>query len=54
MDDEQCTECGRAMRRASRRDMNGLIWLHDDERLVCPRCLDMIVKSRVTVGLSSR
>jgi uncharacterized protein with PIN domain len=35
---DHCEYCGKKMRKASRKDMNGLYWQLPDEKWICPTC----------------
>jgi len=35
---DHCEYCGKKMRKASRKDMNGLYWFLPDEKWICPTC----------------
>ena len=45
---DKCDFCGKAMRKATRDDQKGLIWLFPDEKWICYKCFknksDKIIK----------
>ena len=42
---KECEFCGREMKKATRDDLNGLMWLYPDEKWICPDCIRKLPRS---------
>lgn len=40
----QCQKCGVEMRKATKEDLNGLVWAFPEEEWLCPRCDSLRIK----------